>query len=116
MSGLPSNPRMHQSLLGCQSFLGLHAQKRLYEILGGTTFSGPASVREVQLTSLNRIEYVFIGIAIEWWIATEQNVCDNANGPNITGPVVFAFQQFRRHVVGSPDGIIHGRFTLLMSS
>jgi hypothetical protein len=61
---------MHQCLLGCQSFLGLHVQKRLDEILGGITFIVPASVREVQLTSLNVIEYVFIGIAIEWWIAT----------------------------------------------
>jgi hypothetical protein len=107
---------MHQCLLNSKSFSWISSQQTLYEILYQVTFIGPSLGRKNKATSLNGIEYVFIGIAIEWWIATEQNVCDDADGPNITGPVVFAFQQFRRHVVGSPNGIIHGRFTLLMSS
>mmetsp|Transcript_13567 Transcript_13567/g.23094 ORF Transcript_13567/g.23094 Transcript_13567/m.23094 type:complete len:245 (-) Transcript_13567:717-1451(-) len=104
---LTCNPLMLHRLSCCQSFGGVHFQKetnKLFRVLADIV---PLGARKVVPSHPNRFEDFIVGIAVEGRIATQENVCDNPNRPDITTLGVFSPQDLWCHIVGSSDFSFH---------
>lgn len=65
--------------------IGILLQQRFDKLLGVVTDVVPVWRWEVKSAHANRLEYLLIRVAIEWRVATQENVSNDSNGPPIVG-------------------------------
>ena len=107
---------MHQSLPRRKSLPRILPQQTRDKIHSIIALTDPSIALKSQGISTRRILNLRIGRAIEGRVPGEEDVGNYSYRPYIAGFVVFAFQEFGRHVVRRSDGVAHRSRILLMPS